>query len=52
MGVLKRDQSMQREDLARAAVYVIIGIFIGLAIGWYIWHGAGSGTCPVPVNAV
>ena len=43
---------MQREDLARAAAYVIIGIFIGLITGWYIWHGAGSGTCPVPVNAV
>ncbi len=39
---------MEREEMVHAAIFVVIGIVAGLVIGWYLWHGAGSGTCPVP----
>jgi F0F1-type ATP synthase assembly protein I len=39
---------MEKKQLIQIAGAVIIGIIIGIAIGWLLWHGADTGTCPVP----
>ena len=40
---------MERQQLIRLGTALVIGIIIGLAIGFMLWHGAAvSGTCAVP----
>jgi hypothetical protein len=42
---------MERQLLIQLGTALVIGIIIGLAIGFMLWHGAGSsGTCAVPIS--
>lgn len=40
---------MERQQLMQIGIALVIGILIGIGIGFALWHGA-SGTCAVPVN--
>jgi hypothetical protein len=49
----KKQVPMERQQLIQVGIALVIGIIIGIGIGFLLWHGAGaSGTCAVPVNAV
>jgi F0F1-type ATP synthase assembly protein I len=40
---------MERQQLIQIGITLVIGILIGIGIGFALWHGAGaSGTCAVP----
>jgi len=42
---------MERQQLIQLGTALVIGIIIGLGIGFILWHGAGaSGTCAVPLS--
>jgi hypothetical protein len=42
---------MERQQLIQLGTALVIGIIIGLGIGFMLWHGsAASGTCTVPLG--
>jgi F0F1-type ATP synthase assembly protein I len=42
---------MEKQQIMQIGIALVIGILIGVGIGFALWHGAGaSGTCTVPVG--
>jgi F0F1-type ATP synthase assembly protein I len=49
--ITKKQVPMERQQLIQLGTALVIGIIIGLGIGFMLWHGAGaSGTCAVPLG--
>ncbi len=44
----KREMYMERQQIIYLCSAVVVGIILGLIIGWALWHGSDAGTCPVP----
>lgn len=42
---------MERQQLITISIALIIGIIVGVGLGFALWHGVAPATCQVPLNS-